>query len=49
MVDYKPISMLVETQTKVSTESEPPIADLTHFRSLTRALQYLLFTRPDIA
>jgi hypothetical protein len=46
MVDCKPISMLVDTHAKVSTESGPPITDLTHFRSLTGALQYLTFTRP---
>jgi hypothetical protein len=34
---------------KVSTESRPPVADPTHFKSLTGALQYLTFTRPDIA
>jgi hypothetical protein len=49
MVDCTPVSTLVETQVKVSAESEPPVADLTHFRSLTRALQYLTFTHPDIA
>jgi hypothetical protein len=26
----------------------PPIADLTSYRSLAGALQYLIFTRPDI-
>jgi hypothetical protein len=49
MVDCKPISTLVDTQAKVSTEFEPPVADLTHFRSLVGALQYLTFTRRDIA
>jgi hypothetical protein len=49
MVDYKPVLTLVDTQAKVSTESGPPIADPTHFRSLAGALQYLTFTRPDIA
>jgi hypothetical protein len=48
MVDYKPVLMLVDTQAKVSAESEPRVADLTHFKSLTRALQYLTFTRPDL-
>jgi hypothetical protein len=46
MVDCKPILTLVDTHAKVSTESGPPITDLTHFRSLTGALQYLTFTRP---
>jgi hypothetical protein len=49
MVDCKPVSMPVDTQAKVFTESGPPVADLTHFRSLARALQYLTFTWPDIA
>jgi hypothetical protein len=49
MVDYKPVSMPVDTQAKVSAESEPPVANLTHFRSLAGALEYLTFTRPDIA
>jgi hypothetical protein len=49
MVDCKLISMPVDTQAKVSAEFRPPFANLTHFRSLARALQYLRFTRPDIA
>jgi hypothetical protein len=49
MVDCKPVLMLVDMQGKVSVESRPPVADLTHFRSLAKALQYLTFTRPDIA
>jgi hypothetical protein len=40
---------MVDTQAKVSAESGPPVADPTHFRSLVGALQYLTFTRPDIA
>jgi hypothetical protein len=38
MVDCKPVSTLVDTQAKVSTESGPPFADPTHFRSLVGAL-----------
>jgi hypothetical protein len=49
MVDCKPVLMLVDTQAKASVEPGPPVADLTHFRSLASALQYLTFTRPDIA
>jgi hypothetical protein len=49
MVDYKLVSTPVDTQAKVSIESEPPAANLTHFRSLAGALQYLTFTRSDIA
>jgi hypothetical protein len=39
----------VDTKAKVTVESEPPIANLTHFSSLAGALQYLKFTRPNIA
>jgi hypothetical protein len=49
MVDCKPVSTPVDTQAKGSAESGPPVADPTHFRSLAGALQYLMFTRPDIA
>jgi hypothetical protein len=49
MVDCKPVSTLVDTHAMVSVESGPPVADLTYFRSLAGALQYLMFTRPDIA
>jgi hypothetical protein len=49
MVGCKPVSTPVDTQAKVSTEYEPPVADPTHFRSLARVLQYLTFTCPDIA
>jgi hypothetical protein len=49
MVDCKLVSTSVNTQAKVSAEFGPPVADLTHFRSLTGALQYLTFTHLDIA
>jgi hypothetical protein len=49
MVDCKPVSTPVDTHAKVSVEFGPPVADPTHFRSLAGALQYLTFTRPDIA
>jgi hypothetical protein len=39
----------MDTQAKVYTASGPPIANPTQFRSLARALQYLTFTRLDIA
>jgi hypothetical protein len=48
IVDCKPVLMPVDTHAKVSAESGPLIIDLTHFRSLTGALQYLTFTHPDI-
>jgi hypothetical protein len=49
MVDCKPVLTQVDTHAKVSTESRSPVADLTHFRSLVGALQYLMFICPDIA
>jgi hypothetical protein len=48
-VDCKPVSTLVDTKAKVSVESGPLIADLTHFWSLIGALQYLTFTCPNLA
>jgi hypothetical protein len=44
MVDCKPVSTSVDTQAKVSVESGPPVADPTQYKSLTGALQYLMFT-----
>jgi hypothetical protein len=51
MSDCKPCSTPVDTQAKLSEDDEPPTADLTSYRSLslTGALQYLTFSRPDIA
>jgi hypothetical protein len=49
MVDCKPISTLVDTQAKVFAMFGSSVADSTHFRSLTRVLQYLTFTRLDLA
>jgi hypothetical protein len=49
MVDCKPILTPLDTQAKVSAESGLSVVDPTHFRSLVGALQYLTFTRPDIA
>jgi hypothetical protein len=49
MVDCKLVSMPVDTHAKVSATSESHVADLTQFKSLVGALQYLTFIRPDIA
>jgi len=44
----KPCSTPVDLHSKLSADG-PPVADSTHYRSLAGALQYLTFTRPDIA
>jgi len=48
MSDCKPCSTPVDTQSKLSADG-PPVADPSSYRSLAGALQYLTFTRPDIA
>jgi hypothetical protein len=49
MSDCKSCSTPVDTNPKLSQVIGDPIADPTDFRSLAGALQYLTFTRPDIA
>jgi hypothetical protein len=49
MVDCKPCMTPVDLQTKLAGDSRPPIDDVSQFRSIVGALQYLTFTRPDIA
>jgi hypothetical protein len=49
MSDCKPCSTPIDTQVKVSSDMGAPINDPTTYRSLTGALQYLTFIRPDIA
>jgi hypothetical protein len=44
----KPCSMPVDLHSKLSADG-PPVVDSTEYRSLAGALQYLTFTRPDIA
>jgi hypothetical protein len=48
MAKYKLCATQVDTQGKVSAVG-PPVADSTGYRSLVGALQYLTFTRPNIA
>jgi len=48
MTDCKPCSTPVDTNPKMAADGDP-VADASDFRSLTGALQYLTFTRPDIA
>jgi hypothetical protein len=49
MSDCKPCSTPIDTQAKLSEDDRPPVADATSYQSLTGALQYLTFSRPDIA
>ena len=49
MSDCKPCSTPVDTCAKVPADAGLPVADPTAYRSLAGALQYLTFTRPDIA
>jgi hypothetical protein len=49
MVDCKPCTTPVDLQAKLAADSGPPVQDASQFRSIAGALQYLTFTRPDIA
>ena len=49
MTDCKPCSTPVDTHAKLSATAGDLVSDATHYRSLTGALQYLTFTRPDIS
>ena len=49
MTDCKLCSTPVDTNPKVAAADGAPVADATGFRSLAGVLQYLTFTRPDIA
>ena len=49
MPDCKPCSTPVDTHAKLSAMNGDLLSDATHYRSLTGALQYLTFTRPDIS
>jgi hypothetical protein len=48
MAECKPCSTPVDTNPKLAADG-PPVLDASDFRSLVGALQYLTFTRPDIA
>ena len=48
MAECKPCSTPVDTNPKLAADG-PPVQDASDFRSLAGALQYLTFTRPDIA
>jgi len=49
MAECKPCSTPVDTNPKVVAADGAPVSDPTDFKSLDGALQYLTFTRPDIA
>jgi hypothetical protein len=49
MSDCKHCSTSVDTQAKLSEDNGPPVTDAASYWSLTGALQYLTFSRPDIA
>ena len=49
MSSCHPASTPVDTSPKLAAEAGRPVADPSAYRSLAGALQYLTFTRPDIA
>jgi hypothetical protein len=49
MADCKSCTTPIDLQAKLAADSGPPIQDASQLRSITGALQYLMFTRPDIA
>lgn len=49
ITDCKPCSAPVDTNPKVSASNGAPVTNSSEFHSLAGALQYLTFTRPDIA
>lgn len=49
MTNCNPCLTPVDTKQKLSADDTPPVSDPTQYRSLAGDLQYLTFTRPDIA
>jgi hypothetical protein len=49
MTACKSATTPVDTSPKLAATAGSPVTDLTEYRSLAGALQYLTFTRPDIA
>jgi hypothetical protein len=49
MVDCKPCTTPIDLQVKLPADLGPPVQDASQFWSIASVLQYLTFTRPDIA
>jgi len=49
MTECKPCSTPVDTNPKVAAADGAPVAHATDFHILAGTIQYLSFTRPDIA
>ena len=49
MVECKPCSTPVDMNPKVAAADGAPVPNASDFRSFAVALQYMTFTRPDIA
>ena len=49
MTNCKPSNTPVDTKAKLAADDSKPVEDPSLYRSLAGALQYLTFTRPDIA
>ena len=48
MTNWNPCSTPIDTNAKLSADG-PPIADATDYCAVAGALQYLIFTHPDIS
>jgi len=48
-VEYHPTTKLVDSKSKLSAIDGAPVADLSEYCSLARALQDLTLTCPDLA
>jgi hypothetical protein len=49
MTACKSATTPIDMSPKLAASTGPPVADPIEYRSLSRALQYVTFTRPDIA